>query len=175
MTPPSGGSGPADPEALARDYAEVGAAAAAGTRAGSGRCPTCGEPTLRVGTDVQAVAPVLEAVRRHGTRYLERVFTPDEVADSLGTDDGWSAVSAASLAGRYAVKEAVVKALRPVHTGVPWPMVEVVRQPGGWCTLRLHGDAARRAGRAGLDAWSISFAHEADTAVATVVVHHVCR
>ena len=143
-------------------------------RSDDGRCATCGEPALRVGTDVQAVSAVLDSVQRLGERYLARVYRPQEVADSLGTDLVWTASGAASLAGRYAVKEAVTKVLRPVHTGVPWNEVEVVRQPGGWCTLALHRDARRLAERCGLSQWALSFAHDGDVAVATVIARHDC-
>ncbi|MCW2865998.1 MAG: Holo-[acyl-carrier-protein] synthase [Marmoricola sp.] len=149
------------------------ARAAAGRSAG-GACPTCGEPDLRVGTDVQEVAAVADSVERLGAAYLERVYLPQEVADCLGGGTTWGPGAVASLAGRYAVKEAVTKVLRPVCTSVAWNHVEVVRQPGGWCTLALHHDARRLAERCGLSQWALSFAHDGAVAVATVIARHDC-
>lgn len=141
-------------------------------------CPVCHESTVRVGTDVQEIAVVAAALRDHADRYLQRVFTAQETESVM---DGLSAIAehlgagpTASFAGRYAVKEAVIKCLRPVHTGIPWTDIEVMRQPGGWCTLALHGVARRLAGISGLSHWAISFAHDGEVAVATVIARHEC-
>ena len=137
-------------------------------------CATCGEAGLRVGTDVQEVAAVAAGLDTHGERYLHRLFTDHEIAASLGGSTGWSDAGVASLAGRYAAKEAAIKVLRPVHTGVDWRLVEIVREPPGWVKMRLHGHARRLAGEAGLSAWAVSFAHDRGVAVATVLARHRC-
>ncbi|MEO5653974.1 MAG: holo-ACP synthase [Marmoricola sp.] len=153
-------------------------ALALGLVAGAPACPVCHESVVRVGTDVQEIAAVAAALRDHDERYLQRVFTSQEIDASTGgtttTAAGLNASATASLAGRYAVKEATIKALRPVHTGVPWPDIEVVRQPGGWCTLELHGVALRLASTSNLSHWSASFAHDGLVAVATVISLHTC-
>jgi holo-[acyl-carrier protein] synthase len=138
-------------------------------------CPSCRESALRVGTDLQEVAAVVDAVERHGDKYLRRVFTTQELSSSKAGGEVSSPASMASLAARYAVKEAVIKVLRPVQTGIDWREIEVVKEPGGWCTLLLHGGAARMADGAGLSAWAIAFAHDAGMAVATVVARHRCE
>ena len=61
--------------------------------------------TIRTGTDLAAVEDVVDAVAAHGERYLDRVFTVRERADT-GDDPE-------RLAARFAGKEAVVKLLRP--------------------------------------------------------------
>ncbi len=153
-------------------------ALAAGLVAEAAACPLCHESTVRVGTDVQEITAVAAALRDHGERYLQRVFTRQEIESSTGGEatapEEISVSGVASLAARYAVKEAVIKALRPVHTGVPWPDIEVVRQPGGWCTLALRGVAQRLAAVSGLSHWAVSFAHDANVAVATVISLHTC-
>lgn len=153
-------------------------ALAAGLVAGAPACPICHEGVVRVGTDVQEIAAVAEALRDHDQRYLRRVFTQQEIDVSTGGSTtavgGLDASATASLAGRYAVKEATIKTLRPVDTGVSWLDIEVVRQPGGWCSLELHGAALRLADASNLSHWAVSFAHDGDAAVATVIALHRC-
>ena len=142
---------------------------------GAPLCHTCGEPSLRLGTDVQELAAVADALERHGDRYLHRLFTDHEIASSLGSSSSWTDAGVASLAARYAAKESVIKVLRPVHTGVDWRLVEIVREPPGWVTIVLHGDVSRLAEDAGLSAWALSFAHDGGVALATVLARHHCN
>ncbi len=117
--------------------------------------------TLRVGIDTVEVAAVEAALAAHGERYLERVYTPAEVADCDG--------DAERLAARFAAKEAALKALRAGDGGVPWHAVEVRRTPSGHPELALHGAAAVLAADAGLDELAVSLTHEAGLASAVVV------
>ncbi len=78
----------------------------------------------RVGIDLVAVADVAQALRDHGDRYLARVYSPREVAESTrgGRPDP------ALLALRFAAKEAAIKALRPAgHAPLPWTSIEYHR------------------------------------------------
>ncbi len=121
---------------------------------------------LRVGIDLVEVRAVRESVRRHADRYLERIYTEREVADSRGADG----VDPGRLAARFAAKEAVVKLLRPGREdAVPWRSIEVVRAPEGWVELELHEPAASLAERAGLTGLAVSLTHEAGFASAAVV------
>ena len=120
-----------------------------------------GQPVLRSGVDlveiqrIQALNPAIRA------RFLQRVFTPAELAI---TGD-----SAESLAGRFAAKEAVVKALGcgigPVH----WQEVEILQGPEGEPLLALHGQARQIAADLGLSVWSVSISHTHAQAVALAV------
>jgi phosphopantetheine--protein transferase-like protein len=83
---------------------------------------------IRVGTDVTAVHQVAESVRRFGVRYLERIYTEHEISSCVGEP----LVEAASLAARFAAKEATIKVLRPVGHQPDWRSVEVRRDAGGW-------------------------------------------
>ena len=116
---------------------------------------------LRVGTDLISVTEVRDAIAVHGERYLRRVYTPQERADTR--DDP------ARLAARFAAKEAVVKVLRPDDDAIPWDHIQVRRRPGGWTDLVLHGRAAARAGEAGLIDWAVSLSHDGDLATAVAV------
>lgn len=122
-----------------------------------------------VGTDIQPVADIEAAVRAHGDRYLDRVFTAHEVAASGGRDRLPSAL-AESLAARFAAKEATIKVLRPEPGDAPrWTEVEVISHPGGWAEIGLVGHAAYIAERAGISCLRLSMAHGGGQAVATVI------
>src|SRR3982750_42464 len=117
---------------------------------------------MRVGVDLASVTGVREAMTAHGDRYLNRVYTPQELLDCAGDP--------ARLAGRFAAKEATIKVLRPARdTALPWSDIEVIRQPDGWTELHLAGSAAARAQHEGLATFSVSVSHEGDTACAVVL------
>jgi holo-[acyl-carrier protein] synthase len=107
-----------------------------------------------------SVPAVEESIREHGARYLERVFTPRELADCGG--------DAQRLAARFAAKEATLKVLRPTQ-GVSWLSIEVIRDPAGWVGLELGGVAAELAEEAGIVGLALSLTHEGEYAAAVVV------
>lgn len=121
-------------------------------------------PRVRVGTDIQRVAAVADSIHCFGDRYLQRVYTPGEIACC----GGGRADAARRLAARFAAKEACLKVLRPAQPGLDWRSIEVVRQPGGWCELALHGVAQELARREGIRHLSVSLSHEDDYALAVV-------
>jgi len=119
--------------------------------------------SLRVGIDLVSVDSIREAVALHGDRYLERIYTPREIADCRDGDE----VAFERLAARFAAKEAGMKALRlPPSEGLDWRSLELVREPEGWTWLRLTGRAAELAGTHEL---SVSVTHEGPFAMAVVV------
>jgi len=120
---------------------------------------------IRVGADVVAVCQVAESVDRFGARYLERIYTAHELTSCVGSP----AVRAASLAARFAAKEATIKVLRPVGHQPDWRSVEVRRHAEGWCTMALTGHAAQLADEAGIAQLAVSLTHEGDVAAAVVV------
>ena len=80
-----------------------------------------------------------DVFERHGDRFLRRVFTDGEIAYCMRQRD-----PVPSLAGRFATKEAAMKALGTGHSrGVLWKDIEVIRH-GGPPQLRLSGGALRR-------------------------------
>jgi holo-[acyl-carrier protein] synthase len=124
---------------------------------------------IRVGADVVSVHQVAESVENFGSRYLGRIYTEHE----LGSCRGVAAVRAASLAARFAAKEATIKVLRPIGHQPDWRSMEVQRHSGGWCTMALSGHAAVLAEQAGIAELSVSLTHEGDVAAAVVVA--LCR
>jgi holo-[acyl-carrier protein] synthase len=127
---------------------------------------------IRIGVDLVAVSDVADSVERFGDRYVQRIFTPHEVAccrSEHGGPGGSPGYAFESLAARFAAKEATVKVLRPTGPRPDWRSIEVHRHEDGWCEIRLTGRAATLADEAGIDAWAVSLTHEASLAAAVVV------
>lgn len=120
---------------------------------------------LRVGIDLVSVEAVRESVSSHGEHYLARVYTEREVRDCTTA----AGLDPERLAARFAAKEATLKVLRPGEVGIPWPAIEVVRQPGGWVEVALSGPAAQLAAEAGIDELALSVTHESGFASAVAV------
>jgi holo-[acyl-carrier protein] synthase len=113
-------------------------------------------------TDIPRVANLLE---RYGDRFLRRVFTDGEISYCTKRRD-----PVPHLAGRFAVKEAAMKALGTGQSqGVLWKDIEVVRQ-GGPPRLKLQGGAARRAESMGVKQSLVTITHSELLAVAQVVL-----
>lgn len=113
------------------------------------------------GVDLIEIERVQTVIQRHGRRFLERVFTPLELAQVEKRP--------ASLAARFAAKEAVAKALGTGIGAVSWREIEVVREDSGRPALRLSGSAAELAAAQGLSGWSVSLSHTDSHAMAVVV------
>ena len=124
--------------------------------------PTSG---VRVGVDVVSTNEVARSIQRFGNRFTERIYTRHELESCRGAP----ATVAASLAARFAAKEATIKVLEPDEARPDWRCIEVVRAPSGACSLELRDRAADLAARAGITAIAVSLSHEEDIAVATVV------
>src|SRR3954453_11868412 len=94
---------------------------------------------IGLGFDATDIPRVRDVFARHGERFLRRVFTDEEIAYCTRQRD-----PVPSLAGRFASKEAAMKALGTGHSrGVLWEAIEVYRL-GGPPQLRLTGGALRR-------------------------------
>ena len=114
---------------------------------------------LGLGVDLCEIARMERALERHPTMRA-RVFTPEEVAycDS-------KARPAESYAGRFAAREAVIKALGG-YRGKRWQDISVTRAPSGAPAIRLEGSAKARADALGISKVLITFTHEKTNAVA---------
>ncbi len=116
---------------------------------------------VAVGIDIIEVERVRRVYEHHGERFLRRVFTPDEVKQCRG--------KAARLAGRFAAKEAISKALGTGLHGVAWHEMEVVQLRSGRPSVRLHGNAKQRAELLGISACDVSIADLAQFSIAIAV------
>lgn len=110
-----------------------------------------------VGIDVVDVSRFGQALARTpGLRT--RLFTPAEAARPL-----------ASLAARFAAKEALAKALG-APSGLAWHDAEVISSPVGEPSFVLRGTVAARAGELGAASVHVSLSHDAGIASAVVVL-----
>src|SRR6187431_2121391 len=101
---------------------------------------------VAVGLDLARIDRFEKVHARHGDRLLERLFTDGERAYC-----DRRASRMASYTGRFAVKEAVMKALGTGwSSGVSWRDIEVIRASGAAPELRLHGSTARIAREKGI-------------------------
>ncbi|MCC7416485.1 MAG: holo-ACP synthase [Acidobacteria bacterium] len=120
---------------------------------------------IGLGLDATEIDRIAETIERYGDRFVERIFTEGERAYCRRRR-----VPAIHFAGRFAAKEAAMKALGTGHSrGVLWRDVEVVRR-GGPPALVFHGGAARHF--AGMDAQTslLTITHTDDLALAQVLI-----
>jgi holo-[acyl-carrier protein] synthase len=124
-----------------------------------------------IGVDIVDIARVQKLLERYGTRFLKRVFTEAEAEYAMG-----SAAPAERLAGRFAVKEAVLKAFGTGKSqGILWRDVETVRGPRGKPVVHLHGQAVRWAKWRGGGAIHVSISHDGGKAMGFVILERAGR
>src|SRR5919106_1121171 len=120
---------------------------------------------LGIGLDATDIPRVAELLDRYGERFLRRVFTDGEIAYCRRRRN-----PAPHLAGRFAAKEAAMKALGTGHSrGVLWRDIEVVRT-GGPPRLQLHGGAARHADGMHVSRSLVTITHSETLAFAQVLL-----
>ncbi len=120
--------------------------------------------SLRTGVDLVEISRFKSVVERHGRRFLERVFTLQEL-EEVGEVNG----KMASLAARFAAKEAVSKAFGTGIGLLTWREIQILRGPEREPVLYFSGTAARMAEEQKLSAWSVSLSHTEQYAIAMVV------
>jgi holo-[acyl-carrier protein] synthase len=118
-----------------------------------------------LGVDICEIERMERALARHPTMRA-RVFTAEETAycDS-------KARPAESYAGRFAAREATIKALGG-YRGKRWQDISIARHPSGAPGVVLAGNAKRRADALGITKILITFTHEKTSAVAFAVAVH---
>jgi holo-[acyl-carrier protein] synthase len=117
-------------------------------------------PRARTGCDLQRVDEVADAVRDFGARYLDRIYTPTE-------QESYRTGGAASLAARFAAKEAVLKLLH--HPDGVDPRSVEIRNSEGCPEVHLSGRAAELARAEGVGHIDVSLSHTGDLALAVAV------
>jgi len=118
------------------------------------------------GIDLCGVGRIRRMIADHGDRFLQRTYTEAEVAYARRRKKGFEE----TLAGRFAAKEAVMKALGTGwRDGVEFRGIEILNHPSGKPYVVLHGTTAERAEALGITAWHISITHTEDLAIASAV------
>lgn len=113
------------------------------------------------GIDIVEISRIIEAIDVWGARFLKRIFTDDELEYCKG--------HVPELAGRFAGKEAVMKALGTGFQGVSWRDIEILPDGRGAPLVCLSGTAKWRADEIGMTELAISLSHSREYAVASVV------
>ncbi len=121
---------------------------------------------IRVGIDLVSVDEVRDSIDRHGDRYLQRVYSPSELADCARA----GTINVRGLAARFAAKEATFKVLRAGDDAIGWHEVEM---HSGGARLLLRGQAARLADQAGIEELSLSVSQLGELAMAVVIAEPV--
>ena len=123
---------------------------------------------VSTGIDLAEVDRIQAALEdpRIGERFRARVFTADEIAYCEKKQRG----KYESYAGRFAAKEAVMKALgRGWGAKVRWLDIEVVRARSGKPDIALHDKTARLAADLGIRRWALSITHTKEHGLAFVI------
>jgi holo-[acyl-carrier protein] synthase len=117
------------------------------------------------GIDVVELERFARLVEEPESDFLSRSFTADERSCTYETSDNGH-----HIAGRFAAKEAVAKALGTGFDGNVGPMdIEVFGQPSGAPTIKLHGGAAEVAAELKISRWLISVSHSQTIAMASAI------
>src|SRR4030042_2950967 len=108
-------------------------------------------PSLRTGVDLIEINRFTSAYQRYHQRFLQRLFTPIEMAEN--------GENMASLAARFAAKEAVAKAFGTGIGLISWHEIEIRRGRSGEPILQLFGAAQKMAEEQKIINWSLSLRH----------------
>jgi holo-[acyl-carrier protein] synthase len=120
---------------------------------------------IGLGVDITEVDRIAATLARYGERFMQRIFTDGEIAYCTRRKH-----AAIHFAGRFASKEAAMKALGTGHTQqVLWRDIEVVRV-GGPPMLTFHGGAARRYAKLGATSSLLTITHTDTIAFAEVLL-----
>jgi holo-[acyl-carrier protein] synthase len=120
---------------------------------------------IGLGLDATDIGRIADTIERYGERFTSRIFTEHEIAYCTRRR-----VPAIHFAGRFAAKEAAMKALGTGHSqGVLWRDVEVIRG-GGPPQLKFHGGAARRFAAMGGNSSLLTITHSDTLALAQVLI-----
>jgi len=112
------------------------------------------------GIDIIEIARIKKAVARWGESFLRRVYTDSEL--KLYRE------KPASLAARFACKEAVMKLLGTGRRGIHWREIETLSYPSGKPLLNLYGNAQSKASELEIKEIAVSLSHSKEYAIASV-------
>ena len=118
------------------------------------------------GVDLAEVARIRASIERFGARFVDRIYTPAEIAYVERKANRYE-----RYAARFAAKEAGMKAIGTGwKRGVKWQDFEVANLPSGKPTLRFHGVAATIAEALGVRNVALSLTHTAELGMAHVML-----
>ena len=117
------------------------------------------------GIDLVDCPRIEEMIKRHGERFVNRVFTANEQAYAEKNKN-----SIEKLAGRFAAKEAILKLIGTGWRGkIAWTDIEVINNPKGQPEITLSGEVEKLADKLRIKHISVSITHTANFAIASAV------
>ena len=121
---------------------------------------------VSIGSDLCQISRIEDVLERRGEGFCARIYSDSERAYC----DARPRSRANHYAGRFAVKEAVMKALGTGwRSGVRWVDIETTREPGQAPMIELHGRTKELAAERGISRWHLTITHDAGLALAFVV------
>jgi holo-[acyl-carrier protein] synthase len=110
---------------------------------------------IGIGTDIVECLRIAQMIERHGEVFIGRVYTPLEIQYCHARKQATQ-----HFAGRWAAKEAVLKALGTGwRRGISWRDIEVGNEPGGRPLVALRGGARDAADQLGVAAMLVTISH----------------
>lgn len=117
------------------------------------------------GIDLVDFPRIESMLERHGTRFLDRVFTEREQSDADSTKNRIE-----RLAGRFAAKEAILKLLGTGWRGkIAWTDIEITNNTMGQPVVEFSGEVKRLARECRIEQVALSITHTANFAIASAV------
>jgi holo-[acyl-carrier protein] synthase len=121
-----------------------------------------------IGVDLVKIERMERILERWGDRFVQRVFSPAEIAICRKR-----AFPPSAFALRFAAKEAFSKAMGlGMRQGIAWRDIEVFNEPGGKPGLRLFGESARRCTDRHITDIHLSLTDEKEYGIALVVLEN---
>lgn len=118
-----------------------------------------------IGTDIVETSRIAKALERHGEHFSDHILTEKEQADAENRSD-----RAGFIAGRWAAKEAVAKALGcGLGARCAWRDIEILRNVSGVPSVNLSGQGLETMKMLGIARILVSISHEHSCAVAFAV------
>ncbi|MHC4938560.1 MAG: holo-ACP synthase [Planctomycetota bacterium] len=117
-----------------------------------------------IGLDLVEIERMADVLQRTGDRFLNRVLHPEDDRSRFARGEGPT-----HLAGLFAAKEAVMKALGTGMAGANFADIRVRHRDSGQPYVELEGKAAEKAAELGVGAWEISITHSKTTAAAVAI------
>ncbi len=117
------------------------------------------------GIDLVDCPRIEQMIKRHGERFVKRVFTATEQAYAEANKNRID-----KFAGRFAAKEAILKLMGTGWRGkIAWTDIEIANNPSGQPEVTLSGEVKKLAERLGIEHISVSITHTANFAIASAV------
>lgn len=122
---------------------------------------------IGIGTDIIECLRIAQMIERHGELFINRVYTPHEIQYCQSRK-----LATQHFAGRWAAKEAILKALGTGwRRGISWRDIEIRNEPGGRPTVALRGGARDVVTQLGITQMLISISHCRSHATAYALAH----